>query len=181
MWNYHGPKTYLFYTNPSWLWPERHWLCLLAAADEGNDKLFKISTHSIDLPVDTSNNYNDYEATVSGWGTLSNDVEKGSSKLMEVNVKVMTNFECRNKLRYHYSWITEQMLCANGFRMDACKGDSGIDDAVKVIRVFLYILRGSSCHCWLWVWCDPWAERWADWNHVLGIQLCDCFLPRSVI
>ena len=88
------------------------------------------------LPVDTSNNYNDYEATVSGWGTLSNDVEKGSSKLMEVNVKVMTNSECRNNFRYHYSWITEQMLCANGFRKDACKGDSGINNVVKVIRFF---------------------------------------------
>ena len=76
------------------------------------------------LPVDDSKDYNDFMATVSGWGTLSSG---GSSpnKLREVTVKVLTNAECKNA--YGSSSITDQMLCANvnGGGKDACQGDSG--------------------------------------------------------
>ena len=89
---------------------------------------FKLFPHirPICLPTDDTNDYNDYWATVTGWGTLASGGST-SSKLREVNVKVMTNTECKGS-SYPASWITSQMLCANvdGGGKDACQGDSGI-------------------------------------------------------
>lgn len=77
------------------------------------------------LPPDDSADYNDFTATVTGWGTLYNGGST-SSKLRKVQVVVMTNQECKAS-SYPTSWITEQMLCANvaGGGKDACQGDSG--------------------------------------------------------
>jgi len=78
------------------------------------------------LPTDTSKDYTDFTATVSGWGTLSSG-GSSSKKLREVDVKVLSNSDCKNKYSYPSSWITSQMLCANvdGGGKDACQGDSG--------------------------------------------------------
>ena len=77
------------------------------------------------LPEDDSADYNDFTATVTGWGTLSSGGST-SSKLREVEVVVMTNTECQDS-SYPPNWITMQMLCANveGGGKDACQGDSG--------------------------------------------------------
>lgn len=81
------------------------------------------------LPVDDSKDYSDFTATVSGWGTLSSGGSV-TNKLREVDVKVLTNTECKNDFSYPSSWITGQMLCANvnGGGKDACQGDSGINN-----------------------------------------------------
>jgi len=78
------------------------------------------------LPVDASKNYADFTATVSGWGTLSSGGST-TNKLREVDVKVLSNSDCKNNYDYPSSWITSQMLCANvnGGGKDACQGDSG--------------------------------------------------------
>ena len=80
------------------------------------------------LPVNDANTYNNFIATVTGWGTTSSGGPV-SNKLMEVNVEVISNTECKNDYNYNPAWITEQMLCANvaGGGKDACQGDSGID------------------------------------------------------
>ena len=46
------------------------------------------------LPADDSNDYNDFVATVTGWGTTSSGGST-SNRLREVNVVVMTNQECK--------------------------------------------------------------------------------------
>ena len=82
------------------------------------------------LPLNDVQTYNNFIATVTGWGTISSG-GPGSNKLLEVDVNVMSNTECRNDYGYNptiYHNITEQMLCANvdGGKKDACQGDSGI-------------------------------------------------------
>merc|ERR1712142_109104 len=78
------------------------------------------------LPADDSNDYNNFVATVTGWGTTSSGGST-SSKLREVDVEVLTNDECKNDYGYSRSDVTSQMLCANvnGGGKDACQGDSG--------------------------------------------------------
>merc|ERR1712215_385669 len=78
------------------------------------------------LPADDSNDYNNFVATVTGWGTTSSGGAT-SNKLREVDVEVLTNDECKNDYGYGSGDITSQMLCANvnGGGKDACQGDSG--------------------------------------------------------
>ena len=94
------------------------------------------------LPVDANNNYNDFVATVTGWGTLSSGGST-SNKLREVDVKVLTNTECKKDYKYPSNSITGQMLCANvnGGGKDACQGDSGIykERTIDKIKVFLWV------------------------------------------
>merc|ERR1712080_165185 len=79
------------------------------------------------LPAEGStNDYNDYLATVTGWGTTSSGGDL-SNKLREVSVLVMSNTEC--SAAYSSYTITDKMLCAgaqdgNGGK-DSCQGDSG--------------------------------------------------------
>ena len=67
-------------------------------------------------------------ATVTGWG----DTEDGgddSNVLLEVNVTVVSNKECRNDYKTNSLNlnITDNMICANvaGGGKDSCQGDSG--------------------------------------------------------
>jgi len=78
------------------------------------------------LPVDATNDYYGFVATVTGWGTLASGGSL-SNKLREVDVKVVKNSECKNDYGYPSNAITGQMLCANvdGGGKDACQGDSG--------------------------------------------------------
>ena len=84
------------------------------------------------LPINDAKTYNNFIATVTGWGAISSG-GPGSNKLMEVNVEVISNAECKNDYSYNPTQITEQMLCANvaGGGKDACQGDSGIDCCSK--------------------------------------------------
>ena len=78
------------------------------------------------LPVDATNDYHGFVATVTGWGHLVSG-GSNSNKLREVDVKVLKNSECKNDYGYPSNSITGQMLCANvqGGGKDACQGDSG--------------------------------------------------------
>jgi len=78
------------------------------------------------LPVDASNDYSGFVATVTGWGTTASGGSV-SNKLREVDVNVISNSQCKNDYSYSSSWITARMLCANvnGGGKDACQGDSG--------------------------------------------------------
>ena len=90
------------------------------------------------LPTDASQDYTDFTATVSGWGTLSSG-GSSSKKLREVDVKVLSNSDCKNSYSYPSSWITSQMLCANvdGGGKDACQGDSGTGRISQYLNIIL--------------------------------------------
>jgi len=78
------------------------------------------------LPRTDGNDYVDYIATTTGWGTLESSGGSPDS-LQEVDVKVTTNSFCNAS--YTKYPITDQMLCANAESgeggKDACQGDSG--------------------------------------------------------
>jgi len=78
------------------------------------------------LPENDDSDYSNFVSTVTGWGTTSLGGST-SSKLLEVDVNVLSNSECQNNYAYPSSWITDQMLCAivEGGGKDACQGDSG--------------------------------------------------------
>ena len=57
------------------------------------------------LPSDASLNYAMETATTTGWGTTSSGGSV-SSKLREVDVKVLTNSQCGGDYSYPSSWIT---------------------------------------------------------------------------
>jgi len=65
-------------------------------------------------------------ATVTGWGTTSSGGSQPNT-LKEVDVGVISNFQCGNDYGYSSDRITDSMLCAvvPGGGKDACQGDSG--------------------------------------------------------
>ena len=82
------------------------------------------------LPVDVTNDYHGFVATVTGWGNLASNQPGGTNKLREVDVKVLKNSECKNDYGWGITWghiITNQMLCANveGGGKGPCQRDSG--------------------------------------------------------
>merc|ERR1712071_14535 len=78
------------------------------------------------LPSSSGINYDNREAVVSGWGTLSSGATSTPSKLMEVTVQTMTNSQCTTGSNiYSSSQITSKMLCAANPGKDSCQGDSG--------------------------------------------------------
>lgn len=76
------------------------------------------------LPSSSSNNYDNRDAVVSGWGTLSSGGSTASIP-REVTVRTMTNSACSSGTAYSSSDITGRMLCASNPGKDACQGDSG--------------------------------------------------------
>ena len=78
------------------------------------------------LPREAINDYKNFVATVTGWGRLiSSSSTSGSSVLMELDVRVLSNSDCQMKYSFD---ISSQMLCA-GVDEDgkgSCHGDSGI-------------------------------------------------------
>uniref|UniRef100_A0AAV1UQE8 Peptidase S1 domain-containing protein n=1 Tax=Peronospora matthiolae TaxID=2874970 RepID=A0AAV1UQE8_9STRA len=82
----------------------------------------KVSTATIGLgAADGSDNKVGTAATVRGWGITENGSQ--SSKLEEVDVRIISNDECSKQYKDR---ITETMLCAgNGKGKDSCNGDSG--------------------------------------------------------
>ncbi|KAK6627833.1 hypothetical protein RUM44_010312 [Polyplax serrata] len=77
------------------------------------------------LPLRTDNLYTDVVATATGWGTLKEDGIPSCS-LQKVNLRVMSNQECRNS-NYEESLISDKMMCAGDVLggKDTCQGDSG--------------------------------------------------------
>jgi len=67
--------------------------------------------------------YEGVTSTVTGWGTLSSGGEQ-ARKLMEVDVKTITNTECDDAYKSD-GGVDSSMLCAKASGKDACQGDSG--------------------------------------------------------
>ena len=67
-------------------------------------------------------------ATVTGWG-VTEEFGDDSNVLLEVNVTVISNKECRNDYKTNSLNlnITDNLICANvaGGGKDSCQGDSG--------------------------------------------------------
>jgi len=103
---------------------------------------FSVHPHirPICLPTNTLNTYEGYTATTTGWGRTNKygDYDILSQKLLENDVKVISNKQCRKmfapllarddehgKLAKIYYKIEESTLCAHTPGHDACQGDSG--------------------------------------------------------
>ncbi|XP_073699757.1 granzyme G-like [Garra rufa] len=83
---------------------------------EQNEKVMRIS-----IPTQDEDNKADSACSVAGWGKLSLNGKK-SKRLMEADVKIMKNTECKNKWQYKFS--ASQMMCVYGHG-GSCEGDSG--------------------------------------------------------
>merc|ERR1712013_293159 len=78
------------------------------------------------LPVDPSEDYEGFLATVAGWGATSQGGPT-SNYLQSAEVNVLSNDECNGDEYAYAGAITDRMLCANveGGGTDSCQGDSG--------------------------------------------------------
>ncbi|XP_059398965.1 granzyme B-like [Carassius carassius] len=78
-------------------------------------------------PISLMNNKKDIKSgtvcSVAGWGKLK---PKGSAsdRLMEANVKIMKNTQCKNKWKGREKYSVSKMICVFGYG-GSCKGDSG--------------------------------------------------------
>ncbi|XP_076037364.1 trypsin alpha-3-like [Oratosquilla oratoria] len=70
-------------------------------------------------------NYYGQDATVMGWGTTKNGVNKMSPVLLTVKTKVMSRKSCHKNSGYKKSSISENMICSETLHGSACLGDSG--------------------------------------------------------
>lgn len=69
----------------------------------------------------TDQTYEGIVATATGWGTLKEDGQI-SCTLQEVNLKVMTNKECK-ETKYEPALISDKMMCAGDVKggKDTCQ------------------------------------------------------------
>ena len=72
----------------------------------------------------TTQNYEQREAIVTGWGTLYSSGPQ-PDVLHKVGVSTITNTQCTTNTLYSPSDLTTSMLCARGDGKDSCQGDSG--------------------------------------------------------
>lgn len=81
-------------------------------------------------------------AWVSGWGVTKEDSQTVSSYLRAVDVRIITDEEC--KVKYGSNKITSHMMCAQTLYKDSCQGDSGGPLAVdgKLVGVVSW---GQGC------------------------------------
>ncbi|XP_050959730.1 duodenase-1-like [Labeo rohita] len=75
----------------------------------------------ISIPTQEGDIKPDSVCSVAGWGRLSLKGKK-SKRLMEADVKIMNNTECKNKWKKKYS--ASEMMCVYGHG-GSCSGDSG--------------------------------------------------------
>ena len=88
------------------------------------------------LPQSSKKQYENYNATITGWGKVTGDGEM-SAFLQETEVKILANKRC--KRRYGLS-VTPEMLCITRHGppvSSACNGDSGGS---------LVVMQGDSWH-----------------------------------
>ncbi|KAL7542782.1 hypothetical protein ACHAWF_007252 [Thalassiosira exigua] len=64
------------------------------------------------------------QARSMGWGLTKED-GNGSPRLLEVDLGVISNDQCRNADEEYKDWIYEDMICTNTPGKDSCQGDSG--------------------------------------------------------
>lgn len=82
--------------------------------------------------------YENVDAIVSGWGTLSSGGSL-SSTLLDATVTTMSNSQC--KTSYGTTSITNNMICAAAAGKDSCQGDSG-GPLIRKATNSAYILIG---------------------------------------
>merc|ERR1719219_344032 len=75
------------------------------------------------LPSNSQDTFAGDTATITGWGRTQAVPVARSSQLQEVNVKVLTNKQCRAS--YGEKRISDRMICAAAPGKDSCQGDSG--------------------------------------------------------
>jgi len=78
------------------------------------------------LPSANAGKFGGSLATVTGWGATASG-GSGSETLLEVEVEVLKNKDCKNNYGYAENQISTRMLCASvpeGGK-DSCQGDSG--------------------------------------------------------
>jgi len=101
------------------------------------------------LPASSSTNYDNREAVVSGWGTLSSGGNQ-PTVLHEATINTMSNSQCTSRDTVYSSRdITDRMLCASATGKDACQGDSGGPLVTKETRGYYTVIGvvswGSGC------------------------------------
>jgi len=82
---------------------------------------------SVCLPTTTFNTPVNSVATVTGFGTTSADTDQPSTRLLTVDVNIISNSDCKFKNNVYSSKVVDTMLCASVPQggKDACKRDSG--------------------------------------------------------
>ncbi|RXN39606.1 complement factor D-like protein [Labeo rohita] len=101
-----------------------------------NVKIISIPTQEGDIKPDSA-------CSVAGWGRLKSTEKKMSTCLMEADVKIMNNTECKNKRKKSYS--DSQMLCVYGHG-GSCNGDSGGPLVCGDIAVGITSFGGEECN-----------------------------------
>jgi len=87
---------------------------------------FSDKAYPICLPTEPSSNYEDRDATVTGWGVTDEGIDLIKQPLQKVNVRTMSNTACLNTgYANHTIKITSDMICAFAPGKDSCQGDSG--------------------------------------------------------
>ncbi|XP_073700496.1 duodenase-1-like [Garra rufa] len=103
------------FNNPKNMWNDI--MLLMLAKKVKQNKNVKI----ISIPIQEGDIKPDSVCSVAGWGRLSLKGNQ-SMRLMEVDVKIMSNTKCEKKWKKNYS--ASQMMCVYGHG-GSCNGDSG--------------------------------------------------------
>ena len=86
------------------------------------------------LPTNNGNTYEGYLATITGWGEIEGSYQHPhgkqrqnvqSEKLLEANLRVISNTKCQEKYGDMYGNITKEVLCAEAHEKGFCNADSG--------------------------------------------------------
>ena len=68
---------------------------------------------SICLPPTTYNTPVNSVATVTGFGTTSADTDQPSTRLLTVDVNIISNSDCKSKNNVYSSKVVDTMVCAS--------------------------------------------------------------------
>ena len=66
-------------------------------------------------------------ATVTGFGTTDENAEEPSTRLLTVDINIISNTDCKNKNSVYSTKVVDSMICGGSVLggKDACKRDSG--------------------------------------------------------
>ena len=87
-------------------------------------------------------------ATVTGFGTTSEDTDQPSARLLTVDVNIISNSQCRSMNSVYGSKVVSTMMCAGvpaGGR-DACKRDSGGPLTLGSLSKRRHVLAGITSY-----------------------------------
>ena len=94
------------------------------------------------LPTSDENNYENYNAVVTGWGATAGGIP--ARKLQEAAVMVISNTECKRAYRDLYPHhLNDQNLCARAPGRDSCQGDSGMSGYLSELSLQILFTTGG--------------------------------------